>query len=164
MVSSESDGSYSVAQEVQMRRTSRCATTPMTADVMRYDSMPMSSSRYSEDTASIACTDENTRWPVSADCTAMRAVSASRTSPTRITSGSWRRIDLRPVANVMPAWSWIWIWLIRGKMYSTGSSIVITFMSRRLISDNVAYNVVVLPLPVGPPTITMPNGADTILE
>ena len=86
----------------------------------------------------MACTDENTRWPVSADCTAMRAVSTSRTSPTRITSGSWRRIDLRPVANVMPACSLIWIWLTRGKMYSTGSSIVITLMSGRLISDSVA--------------------------
>ena len=94
----------------------------------------------------------------------MRAVSTSRTSPTRITSGSWRKIDFSPVANVRPAWSAIWIWLTRGKMYSTGSSIVMTLMSRRLISDNVAYNVVVLPLPVGPPTITMPNGALTMRE
>ena len=75
---------------------------------------------------------------MSAACTAMRAVSTSRTSPTRITSGSWRRIDFSPVAKVSPACSLIWIWLTRGKTYSTGSSIVITLMSGRLISVSVA--------------------------
>ncbi len=88
--------------------------------------MPMSRNRCSAATASVACSDESTKWPVSADCTAMRAVSTSRISPTRITSGSWRRIDFRPPANVMPACSLIWIWLIVGKTYSTGSSIVMT--------------------------------------
>ena len=38
----------------------------------------------------------------------------------------------------LPACSLIWIWFTFLKMYSTGSSIVITLMSFRLISDNVA--------------------------
>ena len=63
-------------------------------------------------TASVACSDDSTKWPVSADCTAIRAVSTSRISPTRMTSGSWRRIDFSPPAKVMPACSLIWIWLI----------------------------------------------------
>ena len=58
--------------------------------------MPMSRNRCSAAVASVACSDDSTRWPVSADCTAMRAVSTSRISPTRMTSGSWRRIALRP--------------------------------------------------------------------
>ena len=40
--------------------------------------------------ASIVCSVERTRWPDSAACIAVCAVSASRSSPIRITSGSWR--------------------------------------------------------------------------
>ena len=87
---------------------------------------------------SVACSDESTRWPVSADCTAMRAVSTSRISPTRMTSGSWRRIALSPPANVMSACSLIWIWLIDGKTYSTGSSMVMMLRSESLISVSAA--------------------------
>ena len=36
----------------------------------------------------------NTRWPVSAAWTAASNVSTSRSSPTRITSGSWRTASL----------------------------------------------------------------------
>ncbi len=61
---------------------------PMTDDATRNDSMPMSRKRCSAAVASVACNDESTKCPVSADCTAMRAVSTSRISPTRITSGS----------------------------------------------------------------------------
>ena len=86
----------------------------------------------------------------SADCTAIRAVSSSRISPTRMTSGSWRRIDFSPLANVTSARRLICIWLTAGNTYSTGSSIVITLSSLRLISASVAYSVVVLPEPVGP--------------
>ena len=120
----------------QMRRTRRWATTPTTDDATRNDSMPMSRKRCSAAIASVACSDESTRWPVSADCTAMRAVSTSRISPTRMTSGSWRRIDLSPPAKVMPACSLIWIWLIDGKTYSTGSSIVMMLRSELLISPS----------------------------
>ena len=100
--------------------------------------MPMSRKRCRAATASVACSDDSTKWPVSADCMAMRAVSTSRISPTRMTSGSWRRIDLRPVAKVMPACSLIWIWLIDGNTYSTGSSIVMMLRCDSLISLIVA--------------------------
>jgi hypothetical protein len=68
----------------------------------------------------------------------MRAVSTSRISPTRITSGSWRRIALRPLANVTPACSLICTWLISGKTYSTGSSIEQMFTPTVSSSPSVA--------------------------
>ncbi len=43
--------------------------------------------------------------------------------------------------------------------YSTGSSIVTILSSIDLISESAAYSVVVLPLPVGPVTRTMPYGS-----
>ena len=122
----------------QIRRTSRWPTTPSIDDAIRNDSMPMSRKRCSAETASVACSDERTRWPVSADWTAMRAVSTSRISPTRIASGSWRRMERSPPANVTPACSLIWIWLTDGKTYSTGSSTVITLISSLLICVSVA--------------------------
>ena len=51
-------------------------------------------------------------------------------------------------------------WLTRGKRYSTGSSTVIIFLLAWLSSLNAAYSVVVLPLPVGPVTSTMPCGRE----
>ena len=86
----------------------------------------------------MACSDDITTCPVNADCTAMRAVSSSRISPTRMTSGSCRRIDFSPLAKVTSACRLICIWLTAGNTYSTGSSIVITFSSLRLISASVA--------------------------
>ena len=77
--------------------------------------------------ASLVCTVENTRWPVSAARIATSAVSRSRISPTIITSGSWRRNERRPEAKVRPFLSLTWIWLMPGSEYSTGSSIVSTF-------------------------------------
>src|SRR5215831_8695007 len=53
----------------------------------------MSTRRVMVPGASLAWTVDSTRWPVSALFTAMSAVSASRISPTMITSGSWRRIE-----------------------------------------------------------------------
>ena len=100
--------------------------------------MPMSMKRCSALVASVACSDDMTKCPVSAACTAMRAVSTSRISPTRIASGSWRRIARSPFANVTPASGLIWIWLIVGKTYSTGSSIVMMLISSRSISASVA--------------------------
>ncbi|CAB4872365.1 unannotated protein [freshwater metagenome] len=46
-----------------------------------------------------------------------------------------------------------------GNTYSTGSSIVITFLPPSLMARSVAYSVVVFPAPVGPAQMTMPNGA-----
>ena len=68
----------------------------------------------------------------------MRAVSASRISPTMITSGSARRIERRPAANVRPARRLTPIWLIPSRRYSTGSSIVMMLRSTALISFSVA--------------------------
>ena len=136
--SSSEFGAYGSRQAEQIRRTRRCATSPMTDDAMRNGSMPMSMKRCSADVASVACNDDSTKWPVSADCTAMRAVSTSRISPTRMMSGSWRRIDFNPPANVMPACSLIWIWLIDGSTYSTGSSIVVMLRDGSLISLSAA--------------------------
>ena len=67
-----------------------------------------------------------------------RGRSVVRISPTRITSGSWRRIDFSPVAKVSPACSLVWIWLILEKANSTGSSIVMTLRERSLTSARVA--------------------------
>ena len=104
----------------------------------------------------LACTVVNTRWPVSADCTAIWAVSGSRISPTMILSGSWRRIERRPRAKVRPFFSFTGICSTPGSWYSTGSSMVTILSWPLLISVIAAYSVVVLPLPVGPVTSSMP--------
>ena len=82
-------------------------------------------SRTVDEAASLACRVASTRWPVSAACTASRAVSESRISPTRITSGSWRRKARSAEAKVTPAASLTWVWLMASNTYSIGSSIVI---------------------------------------
>ena len=68
------------------------------------------------------------------------------------------------MANVRPALVLVCTWLMPGNTYSTGSSTVVTFLPVELISSRVAYSVVVLPAPVGPAQMTMPNGAWTSLE
>ena len=77
-----------------------------------------------------ACSVLRTRWPVVAACIAIRAVSSSRISPTRITSGSLRRIVRSPRANVSPAVGSTSICPAPGIWYSTGSSIVTITTSR----------------------------------
>ena len=96
--------------------------------------MPMSRNRCRALVASVAWIVERTKWPVRAAWIAIRAVSTSRISPTRMASGSWRRIDRSPAAKVTPACSWMPIWLIVGNVYSTGSSTVITLISSELIA------------------------------
>ena len=49
--------------------------------------------------ASIVCRVLSTRWPVSAADRAAAAVSVSRISPTRMTSGSWRRTTRMALAK-----------------------------------------------------------------
>ena len=63
----------------------------LTEAVTRNGSMPMLSRRVTVDGASLVCSVESTRWPVSAALTAISAVSKSRISPTMMMSGSWRR-------------------------------------------------------------------------
>ena len=89
---------------------------------------PCRSGGRSELSASLVCSVEKIRWPVRAERMAMSAVSASRISPTKITSGSWRRIDRRPVAKVRPRLGLTGIWLMPESSYSTGSSMVMIFL------------------------------------
>jgi len=62
----------------------------------------MSMSRATVDGESLVCRVENTRCPVSAARIEICAVSRSRVSPTRITSGSWRRNARSAEAKVRP--------------------------------------------------------------
>ena len=52
--------------------------------------------------ALLVCSVESTRWPVSADWIAMRAVSRSRISPIMMMSGSWRTMRAQRVGEVEP--------------------------------------------------------------
>ena len=112
--------------------------------------------RPSTSTTLLAWTVVNTRCPVSAALMAICAVSVSRISPTMILSGSCRKIERSPRANVSPFFSFTGICVIPTIWYSTGSSMVISLSSSLLISFSAAYSVVVLPDPVGPVTSTMP--------
>ena len=89
---------------------------------------------------------------------AIVAVSRSLISPTRIMSGSARKIVRRADAKVSPALLFTWIWFMPSSWYSTGSSTVITFFEGWFRILRVAYKVVVLPEPVGPVTSTVPYG------
>jgi hypothetical protein len=98
----------------------------------------MSSSRVTAPAASFVCSELNTRWPVSAAWTAIRAVSVSRISPTMMTSGSWRRIDRRPFAKSIPALGLSCTCMIPSMRYSTGSSTVMMWTCGWLISRSIA--------------------------
>ena len=107
------------------------------------------------------CTVVKTWWPVSAARRAIRMVSLSRTSPTRITSGSCRSACRSPCSNdgvSRPSSSCeiIAFWL--ACMYSIGSSMVmILHRNELLIRSTIAARVVVLPLPVVPVTRVSPR-------
>ena len=91
--------------------------------------MPISIRRVTAPGASLVCSVESTRWPVSAASMAIWAVSRSRISPTMMMSGSARIIERRPEANVRPALVLTWTWVMPSSWYSTGSSIVMMFFS-----------------------------------
>src|SRR6266581_4577009 len=146
----------SCLQSLQMRRTSRCATMRFTALATLNGSIPMSTIRVTVDGASLVCSVERTRWPVSAALMAIDPVSRSRISPTMMMFGSWRRNALSAAANVIPTSFRTSTWLIPIRLYSTGSSAVRMFTSMVLIRDSAEYSVVVLPEPVGPVTSTIP--------
>ena len=90
-------------------------------------------SRGTAPAASLVWSVEKTRCPVKADRTASSTVSPSRISPTRMTSGSCRRIDRSPEAKVSPAFTLIWHCRMTGSSYSTGSSSVTMLRSRLLM-------------------------------
>ena len=87
---------------LQMRRTSRWARIASTVAVMRNVGTPMSFRRVIVLGASLVCSVLNTMCPVSDACTAISAVSRSRISPTRMMSGSCRRMARRQAAKVTP--------------------------------------------------------------
>ncbi len=104
---------------------------------------------------------EKTRWPVSAALSAAATVSWSRISPTRMTSGSWRRTtrmaeENESVSKPTSRWSMA----ARSSLCSTstGSSMVTMWHARRwLMWSIMAASVVVFPEPVGPVTSTRPR-------
>ena len=110
----------------QMRRTSRWARMASTVAVIKNGGMPMSRKRVIVLGASLVCSVLKTVWPVSEACTAISAVSGSRISPTRILSGSCRRMARRHWANVLPIDASIGTWTMPSMSYSTGSSVVIS--------------------------------------
>ena len=112
--------------------------------------------------AELVCTVDSTRCPVSAACTAICTVSPSRISPTMITSGSCRRMERSRVAKVSPTCGLTWIWLMPRSWYSIGSSTVTTLRETAFSPVSPVYSVVVLPLPVGPVTSTMPLGSSNV--
>ena len=103
-----------------------------------------------------------TRWPVSAAVSAVPIVSMSRISPTRITSGSWRRAALRAIEKDLaspPSSRWLTMHFLCRWRNSIGSSMVMMWSSRvSLISLIIEASVVDLPEPVGPVTRTIPRG------
>ena len=128
----------------------------LSEDATRNGSTPMSTKRVTAAAALFVCSVDSTRWPVSDASSARLAVSLSRTSPTKMTSGSCRNTERKPRANVSPARSWICTWVMPGSWISTGSSSVITFLSRVATWPSTEYNVLVLPDPVGPVMSTRP--------
>ena len=83
--------------------------------------------------ASCVCSVAKTRWPVSAAVSAVWIVSRSRISPTRITSGSWRRAAFRPAAKVCasePISRWLTMHFLWPWRNSIGSSMVMMCSSR----------------------------------
>ena len=95
-----------------------------TDEAMTYGSIPRSTRRVIVAAESFVWSVESTRWPVCAAWNATRAVSLSRISPTRMTSGSWRSTERSTLANVSPCFSLISTWLMPFNWYSTGFSIV----------------------------------------
>ena len=81
------------------------------------------------DGASLVCSVDSTRWPVSAAWIAISAVSRSRISPTMMMSGSWR-ISVRMPLGEVDADVVLHLHLVEcGSTISIGSSTVQTLTS-----------------------------------
>ena len=113
--------------------------------------------------ASTVCSVESTRWPVSAALSAVWTVSSSRISPTRMTSGSWRRTRRSARLNDAVSWPtsrWLTIELRSGCRNSIGSSIVTMCLCIvRFMWSIIAASVVDLPEPVVPVSRMMPRSS-----
>ena len=110
------------------------------------------------------CRVAKTRWPVSAAVSAMWIVSRSRISPTRITSGSWRRTRFerrrRSVLVSSPTSRWLTMRHLvacAGTRWGPRRTGCGRPWSRLMMSSSAA-SVVDLPDPVGPVTSTRPRG------
>ena len=122
-------------QSLQIRRTSRWATTRFTALATLNASIPMSIIRVIVLGASLVCRVDSTRWPVSAALIAMPPVSRSRISPIMMMFGSCRRNALSAAAKVSPISVRTSTWLMPIRLYSTGSSAVMMLTSGVLTRD-----------------------------
>ena len=83
-------------------RNSRCATMSRTEDATKNGSTPIFNNRLTVLGASFVCSVLNTRCPVKAALIPVSAVSKSRISPTRITSGSCRKNERSAAAKFSP--------------------------------------------------------------
>ena len=88
----------------------------------------------------------------------MRAVTSSRISPIMITSGDCRSTPRSKSPKPSSTAALVCDWRIPSIAYSMGSSIVLIFRRPSLSLISVAYNVAVLPLPVGPVMRISPPG------
>ncbi|MCY1375425.1 hypothetical protein D9M68_662130 [compost metagenome] len=116
----------------------------------------MSSRRVTVSGALLVCSVDSTRWPVSEASMAVLAVSASRISPTMITSGSARTKARSALAKVQSMRGLTCTWRRPGCVISIGSSAVQILRSGVLMRMSAECSVVVLPEPVGPTHSTMP--------
>jgi hypothetical protein len=112
--------------------------------------------------ASWVCSVAKTRWPVSAAVRAVEIVSRSRSSPMRMTSGSWRRTCFsaspKPLVS-SPTSRWLTTAILCRCRYSMGSSTDMIWIGLvELMMSMSAARVVDLPEPVGPVTSTSPRG------
>src|SRR3989344_61652 len=96
------DGVDSVEHSLQAFLTNRWAMTIFSAGAMLEGWVSKSTNLGIVPAASLVCNVDNTKWPVRAACKAILAVSASLISPTKITSGSWRTMLLKPSEKVYP--------------------------------------------------------------
>src|SRR5688572_9489431 len=112
--------------------------------------------------AELVCSVPNTRWPVSAAVIARRMVSRSRSSPTRIMSGSSRSAERSALANDKvcgPTSRWLIRHFLDSCTNSIGSSTVRMWpCSFSFLWLTIPARVVDLPEPVGPVTSTTPRG------
>src|SRR2546427_5547029 len=116
--------------------------------------------------ASVVCSVENTRWPVSAALSAVSSVSRSRTSPIRITSGACRSTCRSAALNDSVSFP-----TSRCEMFarlsrcrnSIGSSMVMMLTRRFVLMWLIsAASAVDFPDPVTPVTTTRPRGRAAI--
>src|SRR3989449_7236279 len=114
-------------------RPRRWARISRSEDETRNGGIPMSRSRATVEGQSFVWSVVKTRGPVSAARIEICAVSRSRVSPTRITSGAWRRDERSAAAKGRPTLSLICTWLTPLRLYSTGSSAVMMLTSGELI-------------------------------